>query len=248
MAQLFYNKAVFTGSSATSAAAGYPSSNAIAEALGRPWRSTVTTASEWVGNFAAGTFVQAFCLHDVNFATANIQTSIGGGAFGTVGTLTTYADRHGRRRGRITINQANVTAIKVQIGAGATTDGAAFQRIGATYPFGSTVTPSGIPAYSFRKTTRRPRLSNSLVSGGVAVAKTGENVDQLELSFVNQAAELIDDFVAKASAGTVWLDMGVPVDFPEQQWPVRLLEESLIEEYLRPKWYTMTSLPLREVV
>lgn len=248
MALLFYGKQPFTGSSATTSAAGYPSANATYEALGRPWRSTVTTASEWVGNFAAGVFVQAFCLHDVNFASATIQVSIGGGAFTNVGVMNTYADRHGRRRGRITINQANVTAIKVQIAAGATTDGAAYQRIGAAYAFANVVTPSGIPAYTYRKTTRRPRVSSNLVNGAVAVASTGQNVDLIELSFVNQASELVDDFVQRASAGTVWLDMGVPSMFPEQQWPVRMVTDAITEEYPRPTWYTIGSLPFMEQV
>jgi hypothetical protein len=162
--------------------------------------------------------------------------------------MTTYADRHGRRRGRILINDANVKAIKVQIAAGAPSDGAAYWRIGAAFAFANTVTPSGIPAYSYRKTTRRPRVTGNLVNGAVAVAKTGENVDLVELSFINRFDELVDDFVARASAGTVWLDLGAAPAFPEQQWPVRLVGDTITEEYPRPMWYQIGSLPLMEVV
>lgn len=257
MAQLFYGKITWLSATATSAAAGYPASSAILEAIGRQWRSATVGAEEWVGNFAAGTFVHTFALHDVNFASANIQVSVGGGAFATVGVMTTYADRHGRRRGRITINTANVTSIKVQVAAGTPTDstntaywaGAApTWRIGAAYAFASTVTPSAFPKYAMRRATKRPRVTSNLVNGAVSVAATGGNVDRVDLTFENQASEVVDDFIARGSAGTVWMDMGVAAAFPEHQWPVRIVQDEIDEDYPRPMWYAIGTLSFLEVV
>jgi hypothetical protein len=184
VAQLFYGKQPFTGSSSTSAAAGYPAANATFESVSRHWRSTSVNAEEWVGTFAAALAVNTFCLHDVNFAAATIQKSVDGVVFVNVGVMTTYADRHGRRRGRILINDANVKAIKVQIAAGAPTDSTntgywagvtPVWRIGAAYAFASTVTPSAFPKYAYRRSTRRPRVvggSRTAASPGRRRART----------------------------------------------------------------------------
>jgi hypothetical protein len=73
-------------------------------------------------------------------------------------------------------------------------------------------------------------------------------VDQVILTFENPVSDVVDDFIARTSLGTVWLDLGVPAAFPDHQWPVRLVEERIDEDFTRPMWYAIGSLPLMEIV
>lgn len=246
MAALYYDKRIATVGAATTEAAGYSASNVNNESLSREWRATGAGANDVTITFPANVSVHSLFVHGVNFASCPAQWSSDGINFNTIGTLTTYADRHGRRRGRITINQASVKALRIQIGAGTPTDGLGVWRVGAMYPFGSTVTPTAFPKYTFRVRTRRPRVNRELVNGMVAAAETGLRSDRLDLSFLRKDTESVDDFIQRATAGTVLLDMGVS-PYPEQQWPVRCVEQDLDETFTRPRESSIT-VPLVEVV
>jgi hypothetical protein len=243
---LHYAKLSPTSWAATEVAVGYPASNVGLESIGRPWRSTTLGANDLTIVLPVISGVQTLFLHDVNFATCNIEKSVDGAVFVAVGALNTYADRHGRRRGYITIAAAGQKAVKIRIAAGATTDGLAFWRIGASYLFSSVLTPSAAVKYGYSARTKRPRVSTQLPNGLTAVATTGNNIDRLNLTFERLYSEIADDIIQKASAATCLLDVGLP-NYPEQQWPVRCLEEDL-EETFSNKNLSSIGVPLTEVV
>jgi hypothetical protein len=245
-ALIFYDKRVFTSSSSTSAAAGFPSSNAIRESLARPWKATSAGAEEWVGNFAVPTAVDTFCLHDVNFASATIQKSVSGGAFVGVGTMTTYADRHGRRRGRISVAEANDTAIKV-IPIGVPTDGGSAWYIGAAYPWGSQLAVPVSLIFPVSEEVTDPAVSSNLVQDLVTEAATGQpRWSTIQTNWQRKSSASLGTLMQK-SLTTIWFDCNTS-DYPEQQWPVYRRRSDKIQEVYDRFQVSRPSITLRERV
>lgn len=245
MLTLHYGKLSPVAFSATTAAVGFPAANLGNESLVRPYRATGVGATDVILSLAAVATIKTLFLHDVNFANAQVYRSPDGVAWTLVGTLNTYADRYGRRRGLININQAGQLAVKISIGAGASTDGLAW-RIGAPYLFTASVALGAAAEYGYQVSTRRPRVSVDLPNGRVAQASTGMNVDRINLSFPRQASESVDDLVQRASVASCVLDLGLPL-YPEQVWPVRCPEASLDESFNR-KTISSIGVPLLEIV
>lgn len=234
---------------ATTAQDGYPASNVSTEQLGRPWRSTSLGATDVTIILPATAFIQTLALHDVNFAAATIQKSVDNAAWVNVGAFSSYSDAHGRRRGNIAIAAAGQLAVKIQIAAGASSDGLGYWRIGAAYLYGASVNlAAGTKAgfnFGYRVGAKRPRIVNPIPNGITAVSKTGFNVDTVDFTVGRLNTELLDDVVQKCSAGTCWLDLQLP-NFPHQQWPLRLITDELDETY--QKNMASGTVPLVEVV
>lgn len=229
MATIYYDKRVFTVSAATTEAAGYPASNWMVESLARPWRATGLGANDVTFTAPAAVGVHSVCLHDVNFASCTIRKSADGIAFSDVGVLTTYPDRHGRRRGRITVNDANVKAWQIRIGAGAATDGLAFWRGGAAYPMGSSHLVPADLNFPLSEEPVEPAIGRELVNGLLAEAATGERFSRIETVWNREATESLQTLITKAKAATVWFDTGTS-DYPEQQWPLYLARRAAVRE------------------
>jgi hypothetical protein len=229
--KLYFGKIVPSAIAATTAAAGFPALNLASEQLGKPWNATGLGATDITVTLPALSTVMLVAIHDVNFATCNVQKSVDGVAWVNVGALNTYRDRHGRRRGSLLVNAAGQLALKLQIAAGVATDGLAAWRGGSVYVFTSLGSVSAVPEYGYTQRTKRPRVTTQFPNGLTATAKTGPNVDRLELSFGRRLyTELVDDLVEKASAGTCWVDLQLP-NYPEQQWPVRIIDDELPETF-----------------
>lgn len=235
---------------ATTAQDGFPASNVSTEQLGRPWRSTGLGATDVTIILPAQATIQTLFLHDVNFATANVQKSVDAAAWVNVGALNTYGNAHGRRRGNLVIAAAGQLAVKIQIAAGASIDGKGYWRIGAAYLFGTSVNlAAGTKAgfnMGYRVTTARPRTSTVIPNGVTATARTGHHIDRIDFSVGRLNTELLDDVVQKCDAATCLLDLGLSATFPEQQWPVRLVADSMDETY--QKLMASGTVPLLEVV
>lgn len=246
MAVIYYDKRPFSGSSSTSAQAGYPASNAIRESLARPWRAATAGAEEWVGSFAAALGVHTFCLHDVNFASATISKSADGVAFVVVGVMTTYADRHGRRRGKILINDANVKALKVQP-AGVTTDGSTGWSIGAAYPWGTQHVVPVSHIFPLSEEVADPVISSTLVQDLVTEAATGQPRWSTVQTVWQRKSTLALDTLVQKSLNTIWFDCNVS-SYPEQQWPVYRRRADRIQEVYDRFNVSRPSLTLRERV
>jgi hypothetical protein len=186
----------------------------------------------------------------VNFASATIQTSINGGAFATVGVMTTYADRHGRRRGRITINQANVTAIKVQVAAGTPTDsadGVTRWRIGCAYPWGTQLVVPVSQIFPLSEEVSDPAVTATLPGDIVIEAATGQpRWSTIQTLWQRKSAASLGTLVSK-SLTTIWFDCNV-ADYPEQQWPVYRRRADKVQEIYDRFTVSKPSLTLRERV
>lgn len=244
--RLYHTKLFPVSFVATTEAPGYPANNLGSESLALPWRATGLGATTVTITLQGLSSMMALGLHDVNFATCTVDRSVDGAAWVNVGVLTSYADRHGRRRGSIFINTAGQLAVRFVIGAGASTDGLGYWRGGAVQLFSSLATVGALPEYGYRVRTRRPRIATELRNRRIAMASTGMNLDRIALSFGNRLpTETLDEFIARTTSGTCWLNMELS-DYPEQQWPVRFLEEDAEEVFARKK-LSSTDVVLTEV-
>lgn len=234
MAKLWYTKLTPSSFAATDAQAGYPASNVGLQSLGRPWYALDAGAKEVTINFPAATLVQALFLGDVNFATANIQKSVSGGAFANVGALNGNSNEHGRRRGYLTVNEALCTALKIQIGAGTPTDGLAWWRIGAGHVFKNVVTLPFALEYEYGIDTQEAQISTVLVNKRKAVARIGggsADHDEIKLPYNAKNSESLADIVSRTRLGTCLFTTDLP-NYPEELWPViRQEDESVKSRY-----------------
>jgi hypothetical protein len=108
--KLYFGKLAPSAIAATTAAAGFPAINLASEQLGKPWNATGLGATDITVTLPALSTVMLVAIHDVNFATCNVQKSVDGVAWVNVGALNTYRDRHGRRRGSLLVNAAGQLA------------------------------------------------------------------------------------------------------------------------------------------
>lgn len=229
MASIYYGKLAIVSVTATDAAAGFPASNVAAESLGRPWRAVDAGAKDVVIDLGSSLAINSLFLHDVNFASATIATSPDNITYTALGTLTAFAGRRGRRRGRITVGLTK-RYLKVSIAAGTPSDGLAFWRIGAAYVFASKVTAAALPDKPLKITTMRPQVTGSLPNQIPAVAVVGSKMDRIEFSIPRFATDSLDDFLQRPDAGSVALDIEDPA-YPEQIWPVRYVENQTVEQF-----------------
>lgn len=229
MASIYYGKLSIVAVTTTDTQAGYPGSNLSTESLGRPWYAADAGAKTVVIDLGASKAIDSLFTHDVNFASAPVSWSTDNVTYSAPATLTTYSGRHGRRRGRVSVG-ATMRYLKIAIAGGTPSDGLAYWRVGAAYVFSSKVSPAAQGNYPSKVTTYRPRVSTTLANHIAAVATTGNNIDVIEFSVPRFNAESADDFIQRAAAGSIVLDLEEP-NYPEQQWPVRLLVDNIAETF-----------------
>jgi hypothetical protein len=242
---IYYGKVTPQSAASTTAAPGFPASNALLEALGRNWSGTGVGNETFDITMAAATQVYALQLHDVNFAVAAIQKSSNGIAFNAVGNLTSYAGRHGRRRGLIVFNDPNVKVARIIIAAGASTDGKPW-RIGSANLFASKYALPFGPEYTYSVRTKRPQISTTLPNGVPSIARSGLNIDRIALTFKRKDIESFDPLIQQATAGTCAFDLEL-ANYPEGVWPVRCLDDEVGEDFIAPTTSTI-QVNLTEVV
>lgn len=245
-ASIAYGKLAPVTISATTAAAGYGADNVGLESITRAWRATGVGANDVILTLAAVTTVHTLHLHDCNFASAAIYKSADGVAWTLVGTLNTYQGRESRRRGQIVINDANVKAVKVSIGAGVSTDGLAYWRIGSAYLFSVQATIASPLQFPYAARFRHPQVRSTLPNGQEPVAATGPGFHLIETPYRPFDSEDLGSLVRLARASTVLLNLGLSA-YPFQVWPVRLQEDETAESFDTPRASTLR-LTFREVV
>lgn len=118
MPTLYADKLTPTAITATTAAAGYPALNLANEKLAKPYRATGTGANDITIDLGAVKALAALELHDVNFAAAAISTSDDNVTYTPRGTLTTYANVHGRRRGLLALPSLMARYVRASLPAG----------------------------------------------------------------------------------------------------------------------------------
>jgi hypothetical protein len=228
MAKLWCAPQTPSSFAATDAQAGYPASNIGLQSLGRPWYAIDAGGKEVTINFPAPSLVQVLHLHDVNFATANVQKSVSGGAFVNVGALNPAANEDGRYRGYLTINEALCTALKIQIAAGNPTDGLLFWRVGSGYLFRTVLTLPFALEYGYELDTQYSQIGTVLVNKRKAVARIGggsADHDEIKLPYNAKNSESLADIVRRTRLGTCLFTTDLP-NYPEELWPVIRQEDN----------------------
>lgn len=228
MAVIYYDKLLPLSVSATTEAAGFPAFNVTLESLARPYRATNAGANDVTIIFKSVGPLHSIFLHDVNFASCTVQKSVDGVAWVTVGTLTTYVDENGRRRGRITINDASVKGVRIQISAGTPTDGLTFWRIGAAYPMVSTHTVPATLIYPLNEDLIEPATGVELVNKQFAEADTGVAFSKLITAW-DRVSTVSLQTLREQAKGTIIFDANLS-NYPQWQWPCYRSRSDVIRE------------------
>ena len=230
--------------SASTAATGYPATNTSVTQVGKPWRSTVTTETTVTLDAGASFTPASLCIQDANFASAPVTYSADNVTYYAAGTLTTYADLNGRRKGSLEF--ANTCRyIKITIASGTPTDSAAYWSIGAAYVFKTVETADMAPSVGLSQEVVYPQASYELANGRTVTAELGNKFTLLSGQTPNRPADGAGDVVALARAGSIWIDMEITAN-RDRQWPMKFYDgrfTQTIDEALWP-----ASFSLKEVV
>ncbi len=230
--------------SASTAATGYEATNTSNTQVGKPWRSTVTTES-WVKLDAGGSITPASLgIQDANFASATITYSADDVTYYAAGTLTTYADLNGRRKGSLEF--ANTCRyIKITIASGTPTDSAAYWSIGAAYVFKTVAAADTAPSVGLTQEPVFPQIAHELANGRTVPVELGHKYTLLSGSTNNKPSDDAGMIVRLARAGNIWIDFDISAN-RDRQWPMKFYDgrfTQTIDEALWP-----TSFSLKEVV
>ena len=236
--------------SATSAAAGYPASNAMLQSLGLPWRSTVTTQTDLIVDLGSARTVRGIGFSDINalsgFTIASSADNVG---YTDRATPTFAADRYGRIRGVAALN-TSARYWRIRFASGTPADGAAFWRIGALYLFGA-VTDIVSPKHSgFKRKTNNAEIRTKLDNGRESAAAIGIRHDVVSGQFGvrSTGTSTIGSMLADLRAGAAWIDFENPYQ-PSWTYPfVAAAEEDEESNDQGGPDYSVISFNAREVV
>lgn len=246
MSKLWHTKRAISTVTATDNLSGYAPTNVADEALRYEWRANGVGAKTLTIVFPAQGYLEALFLHGVNFAAATVKTSTDNVSFPGGAAFTSYADEFGRRRGLITLAAANVLAVRVEIGAGAATDGAAFWRIGAAYPMAAVVSLPGGPEWGYGINRIYAQTSRELANKQATIAGTGEDFDEIAMTIKKRNSEDLSMLKQKTREATCIFTTDLSAH-PAEIWPVRANQD----RYARARTslvQTDESLTLRERV
>ena len=230
--------------SASTAATGYEATNTSNTQVGKPWRSTVTTETTVTMDAGASFTPASLCLQDVNFASAAISYSADNISYSAAGTLTTYADLNGRRKGSLEFTNT-CRYIKITIASGTPTDSAAYWSIGAAYVFKTVATAAMAPSVGLSQEVVYPQASYELANGRTVVAELGNKFTLLSGQTNNRPADGAGDVVALARAGNIWIDMEITAN-RDRQWPMKFYDNRFTQTIDEALW--PTSFSLKEIV
>ncbi len=247
-ALLFTDQIVPTTATATTAQAGYAATNILRRSISQPWWSTSTSANDVVIDCGADTAKKVLHVHDCNFASAPISTaaSAAPGSFTARGTLTTYENDAGRRRGWIELSDSD-RYVKIGIASGTPADNLAYWRIGSAYLMATkNIMPSDLQ-FGFDIAPTEPVIATDLTNGRRAQAIVGNDFDVLELKWRRKYSEVMKPMVKKTREGLcIFVAIDVNTYYPEQSWPV-MRYEAKRETFDR--WqHSMLTTKLREEV
>lgn len=230
--------------SASTAATGYAASNVTDTQTRKPWRSTVTTESFIKFDCGASITPGSVCLQDCNFASATVTYSADDISYFSAGTLTTYADASGRRKGSLEFSNT-CRYIKITIPAGTPTDSAAYFSIGAAYVFKTITTADTSPSAGLTQELVYPQASYDLANGRSVTAGLGAQYTMLSGSTPNNRSNDAGVYVRLARAGSVWIDLEISTN-RERQWPMTFVDSRFSQSLDEGFW--PASFSLKEIV
>lgn len=245
MPKLWHTQVAIETVTATDAQTNYPASNMLVPSLRQEWRAADDGAKVVDLVLADIGPVEALYLHDPNFPSAEWSFSDDGLSFGSAAAFDTETDIHGRRRAVITIAEATVHTIRLEIAAGTPTDGLAYWRIPTAYAFEEVVEQLG-PEWGYQINQIRAQVSQELSNKLKGVASTGIDFDEIGLAFKPRLGEDLSPLVQRTRQATCVWTTNIP-DRPSEIWPVRCIDDRLgfTRENIPQSILQMT---LREVV
>lgn len=235
-----HNSAQSYTATASTSATGYPATNVAFTQTRKPWRSTVTTESWLKLDFGSSITPASVCLQDCNFASATVTYSADDISYSSAGTLTTYADASGRRKGNLEFANA-CRYVKITTPAGTPTDSAAYFSVGAVYAF-LTVTEADMPpSAGLTHEIVYPQASYDLANGRTVRAELGAQYTMISGSTPNRRADDPGEYVRLARAGNVWIDLDISTN-RERQWPMSFVDQRFSQALDDGFWPTSFSL------
>lgn len=243
---LYHTKLTLQNVTSTTSQTGYGADNLKLEAIARNWRATGAGAENLILDVGTSQSLGGVLVSDVNWPSATVSTSVDGSAYTARGTLTTYANDQGRRRGIFTLNGYTGRYIKLAISAGTPGDGLSYWRAGSAYVMKTAVTLAQAPNKGYSVQTVYAQQVTKLANFKNARAGTGSDHDEIHWNFTRKYQDSLDVLKTQLRAGTVLIDMGLP-QFPHHVWPVTTYDNSHDRTY--PKANSeLSAVVLSEVV
>jgi hypothetical protein len=222
--RLYHTLLAVSAVSVNSAAAGYPATNVTSTPVDRQWRSTSVGGSEFVTiDLGSSKAVSAIGVNEVNWTGATVKADNLAVPTTVRGTLNTYVDHQGRRKGSLEFS-ATVRYIRIELPA-SVTDGAAFHRLGFCAPFASAIDLARDLLFGSSLDHLTPQLSVPLVNGQELTVDTGAPRTLVDCKSRGRATHDIEALKRYARSGPVWLNCNL-VGQEFRQWPVRSVEPS----------------------
>lgn len=230
-ATLYY--AAFSPStvSASTAASGYAGTNVLTPQVAKAWRSTTTGSSSITIDLGAEEYVSAVAVNHVNASSIAVYygDAADPGASSGAGTMNTYTDGQGRRKGSLLLEQESVRYIRL-VFSGTPTDGAAYWTVGAAHVFESRLPLPRDPLMGSDQRIDYPQLVQQLPNGQILRVDRGVSRMAVRLRFSGRITDDIEALMRYARATTVWLDMGLPTA-QWCQWPMTHVDDGTTRQW-----------------
>lgn len=213
-------------------ASGYDADNILTASIGRAWRSTTTAGTTTLLlDLGAEYYVAAVALNHCN--ASSVAVSYGDAAAPTAptsaGTLTTYVDGQGRRKGSLDISQETVRYIKFSF-TGTPADGAAYWAVGSAYVFGATLTLPRDPLMGSEQAIDWPQATERLPNGRMLRIDRGVSRIGVKLRFTARITDDMEAALRYARLGPAWLDLGLPAA-QWCQWPMEHADDGQVRQW-----------------
>lgn len=204
-----YNFVPFTPTASTSAS-GYPATNlSVYGHTKRHWRSTVTTETTIVFNYAAAKSIVGIVLSDVNFTACYIQACATDSWPGTYrlpavsGNLTVSKDERTQRYNIFIPATFNLQYSRLVITSQTPTDGAAYFRIGTAVHLNTVLTLTANPFLPYEYSADEKTVTNEFESGGYEVVNLGDLIWEGAFSWT---------YLNATNEGEIWTINGLKKD------------------------------------
>lgn len=212
---------------------GYEASNAANYSVGRPWKATVATASWLQIDLGSSKSIDAICINDTNASSCTVTYGASSPPGTTLGTLTTYPDGQGRRKGHI---EAGVSGRYIRLSfSGSPVDGTAWY-VGSLLLLADVLSVP-TPLYPFNLDFERGQDNVRMPNGRELAIVRGLSRARLGLSWRVAAGTDIEAIARTIREQEAWLDLAV-AGRGDLQWPVSCVADTLtrrIEGYNRER-------------
>ena len=248
-ARIHYNQRSPTAVAATSSDGNFPVANINTTPVDRQWRSTSTVLQNIDIDLGSSLPITAVCVQHTNAPAFTVLADNSNPPTTARGTLTTYADNGGRRKGKLEFS-ATVRYIRLQVAASvavAEENGTAlgYYYIGAAYVFANTLNLPRDPSYGSPINHNAAQETIELPNGQAIAVALGPVYSTMELGFTVGSSADIERVRRLAALAPVWLDLDVASE-RWRQWPVRCTADRVTRNVARINGERV-EIPLREI-